>query len=47
MPGFQSPSDYEHIKDFHEGAPTEANAFLSFKAPPSVRMASFRSRYAS
>jgi AhpD family alkylhydroperoxidase len=32
MPGFQSPSDYEHIKDFHEGAPTEAHAFLSFKS---------------
>jgi AhpD family alkylhydroperoxidase len=32
MPGFQSPSDYQHIKDFHEGAPTEANAFLIFKS---------------
>jgi AhpD family alkylhydroperoxidase len=32
MPGFQSPSDYEHIKDFHQGAPTEANAFLNFKS---------------
>ena len=31
MPGFQSPSDHEHAKDFYQGAPTEANAFMGLK----------------